>query len=243
MNKLVDASTLSKYTVCMGLRGPKPKGKVAIEWSPEFAYAMGLIATDGSLSKNGRIVDFTSKDQALVQVFIDSLKIVSVVGTKKNGSGYLSFRTQIGDVLFHKFLQKIGMFPNKTKTLAEIRVPEKYFADFLRGHFDGDGSSYSYFDKRWKNSFMFYVSFVSASKKHIYWIQKMNKKLYGVSGYMKKVKDKEFYELRYAKKEGLVIANKMYYNPSTPCLLRKRKKLLDTIRKNAQVEKLVNSLP
>jgi len=29
----------------MGLRGPKPKGKVKLEWSANFAYAIGLLAT------------------------------------------------------------------------------------------------------------------------------------------------------------------------------------------------------
>lgn len=224
----------------MGLRGPKPKGKVEIKWSADFAYAIGLIVTDGSLSKNGRVVDFTSKDKILVQTFIDSLKIISTIGIKMSGTGHCSFRTQIGDVLFHKFLQKIGIFPNKTKTLAGIYVPKKYFADFLRGHFDGDGSSYSYFDKRWKNSFMFYISFVSASKRHISWIQEMNKKLYKVSGYIRKVKNKEFYELRYAKKEGVAIVRNMYYNIEVPCLERKRKKLFLSVHTSAQVLKLVD---
>ena len=45
------------------------------------------------------------------------------------------------------------------KKLKSVVMPKKYFFDFLRGHFDGDGSFYSYWDKRWKSSYMFYVSF------------------------------------------------------------------------------------
>lgn len=221
-------------------RGPKPKGKVPIQWSPDFAYAIGLITTDGSLSKNGRIIDFTSKDKKLVETFLYALKIKSKIGTKISGTGYSSFRVQIGDILFYQFLLSIGMCPNKTKVLEDITIPKKYFVDFLRGHFDGDGSSYSYFDKRWKNSFMFYISFVSASKKHIFWLQKMNESFYGVVGYIRKIKDKEFYELRYAKKEGVVIAGKMYYNTRVPCLERKKKKLFLSIQTSAQVLKLVD---
>ncbi len=33
----------------MGKRGAKPQGKVKIKWSPNFAYAVGLITTDYSL--------------------------------------------------------------------------------------------------------------------------------------------------------------------------------------------------
>lgn len=224
----------------MGIRGPKPKGNVKTKWSPGFAYAIGLITTDGSLSKNGRSIDFTSKDKVLVQTLVDVLGITSKIGTKLNGFGHKSFRVQIGDVLFYNFLLRIGMCQNKTKVLGKITIPKKYFADFLRGHFDGDGSSYSYFDKRWKNSFMFYVCFVSASREHIFWIQETNKTLYNVSGYVKKLKDKEFYELRYAKKEGVVITSKMYYNAKVPCLERKRKKLFLSIQTSAQVLKLVD---
>lgn len=42
----------------------KPKGK-PVKWSPKIAYAVGLITTDGSLSKDGRHIDLTSKDRRL----------------------------------------------------------------------------------------------------------------------------------------------------------------------------------
>lgn len=41
----------------------KPMNKVKIKWSPEFAYAIGLLVTDGSLSKDGIHIDFTSNDK------------------------------------------------------------------------------------------------------------------------------------------------------------------------------------
>jgi len=36
-------------------------------WSPETAYVVGLIATDGNLSGNGRRVSITSKDLDLLE--------------------------------------------------------------------------------------------------------------------------------------------------------------------------------
>gem|GEM_PF-6676481 len=44
----------------------KPLGKVKIQWSPEFAYVIGLLTTDGNLSPDGRHINFTSKDRELV---------------------------------------------------------------------------------------------------------------------------------------------------------------------------------
>lgn len=57
----------------MGNRGPKPKGKVNIKWSANFAYAIGLIVSDGSLSKDGRHISFTSKDKERVDNFNKAL--------------------------------------------------------------------------------------------------------------------------------------------------------------------------
>ena len=231
----------------MGLRGPKPKGKVDRKWSANLAYIIGLIVTDGCLYNDGRHINFVSTDLQLVQLFKKLLKLENKIGLKKSKDTRLKRKVghviQFGDVMFFSFLCTLGLMPNKTKIMEEILIPDKYYRDFLRGHFDGDGTSYSYFDKRWKSSFMFYIAFVSASKKHIYWLQRKNKEFFGVEGYITKIKDKEFYQLRYAKKEGLVIIKKIYYTPTVPCLIRKRKKLLDAIKKNAQVMKLVYMHP
>ena len=40
----------------------KRLNRVKTEWSPEFAYAIGLLVTDGSLSKDGRHINFSSMD-------------------------------------------------------------------------------------------------------------------------------------------------------------------------------------
>ena len=57
------------------------KLKVKIKWSPKFAYAIGLIATDGNLSIDGRHIIFTSKDLQLVKLFEDCLR--REIGIKK----------------------------------------------------------------------------------------------------------------------------------------------------------------
>jgi len=156
----------------MGKRGPKPKSKVKLEWSSQFAYAIGLLASDGNLSPDGRHINFTSKDVELVQLFADSLAITVSFGKKGRGEGggKKYYVVQFSDVLFYQFLLELGLTPNKSKTLGEINIPPKYFFDFLRGSFDGDGCTHSYYDKRWRSSFMFYTIFVSASQLHIDWL-------------------------------------------------------------------------
>jgi len=158
----------------MGRRGIKPQNKVLIRWSSEFAYAIGLLVTDGSLSKDGRHIVLVSKDREMIENFMKALDFQNKIGRHSRGSSIDKkyYRVQFGDVNFYNFLLKIGLMPNKTKIIRDVKIPSKYFFDFLRGHFDGDGSFYSYWDPRWRSSFMFYTVFVSASKNHIEWLQK-----------------------------------------------------------------------
>lgn len=72
------------------------------------------------------------------------LDIKVKIGLKKSGeTARTAFRIQFGDVNFYKFLLRIGLIPNKSKRLSDLKIPNLYFFDFLRGHLDGDGSFYS----------------------------------------------------------------------------------------------------
>lgn len=120
--------------------------------------------------------------------------------------------------------------PNKTKRLAELAIPDRYFFDFLRGHHDGDGSFYSYYDPRWRSSFMFYLSFISASPAHVYWIRESLERLLGVHGHIATAKNSCVVQLKYAKRETLIILKKLYPRPDVACLARKRLKIERALR-------------
>lgn len=197
------------------------------DWSSNFAYAIGLLVTDGCLSSDGRHIDLTSKDKEQLKNFLSCVGIKVKIGEKGLGSSYGTgpyWRVQFGSVVLYKFFLSIGLTPAKTKTIEAIRIPDKFFFDFLRGHHDGDGSFYSYWDPRWKSSFMYYLTFVSASKKHVLWLQKKLSQLSGVVGTIHKASG-NVYQLRYAKKESFKILKKMYPNKEAICLSRKRLKI------------------
>jgi len=204
----------------------KPLGKISTDWSPELAYAIGLIVTDGSLSKDRRHINFTSKDMEMIQHFQNALQIECRVASKFSGfnKNEPAYYVQPGDVLFYRFLLDIGLMPNKTKTIGSLKIPKKYFFDFLRGHLDGDGCTYSYWDPRWRSSFMFYTCFVSASKRHVLWLNLMIANLLDISGHI--THSSTVYQLKYAKAESLILLRKLYPNPKVLCLTRKRLKII-----------------
>ncbi len=197
-----------------------------MRWSANLAYAIGLIASDGCLSKDKRHIDFTSKDLEQVENFKNILKLKTSIKIKYRGSlprlGY--YNLQFSNVILYRFLLSIGLTLNKSKVIGELAIPDKYFGDFLRGDFDGDGCTFSYWSKQWPNSFVLYTAFASASKKHLVWMQKKIQSLFGISGFIDSGNNSTF-QLKFAKKSSLALFKKKYHSPSVIHLKRKRFKI------------------
>lgn len=216
-------------------RGPKPKRIIEEKWTSNFAYAIGLLASDGCLASDGLLIDLTSKDREQLLNFSKCLGVNFHIGTKHGKASSVYSRIQFKNRLFYDFLLSVGLSSKKSLTLGKLKIPEQYFFDFLRGSFDGDGSFYSYWDSRWKSSHMFYIQFISASKKHIDWLQDELRKQIGVIGHINQDGKRGVFQLKYAKNETLEIIKKMYYSPNVVCLSRKYlkiKKALDIEKNN-----------
>ena len=215
-----------------------------ITWCSDFAYVIGLITTDGSLSNDGRHIVLVSKDLEQLHNFATIVKTRAKIVKKKsgyspNGTYYV---LQFGNVKLYNFLLAIGLHPNKSKTLKQVAVPNKYFADFLRGCLDGDGFTHSYWDKRWKASFLFYTGFTSASRDFLEWLSKQILTLFKVHGCIK-FAGKSTYQLIYAKQNSIILMKNLYYNDRITCLSRKKTKIdgaLSIINKQAGMLKLVD---
>lgn len=206
-------------------KGIRPKRKIKIKWSSNFAYGIGLLATDGCLSSDGRHITFVSKEIEQIKNFMRALDIKGIkVGITKSGyNNATAHRVQFGDVIFCRFLEGIGLTPAKSKTIGHINIPQKYLFDFLRGCLDEDGTFYSYWDPRWKSSFMFYTEFISASKNHISWIQEQIYKQLRIKGHITTDRNSVIIQLKYAKSDSIKLLRKIYSDRK--CLYLKRKKL------------------
>ena len=212
------------------------------KWTPNLAYILGLLVTDGNLSKDGRHITMRSSDKELLETFKQCLSITNAIGrTFNNGrASRPSYRVQFGNIQFYNWLIGIGIKPAKTYTIGKIKIPDNLFRDFLRGHLDGDGNVSAYIDRRvnyrghnYANQRIF-TRFISASHKHLVWLQSQIKKLAGMNGAFICNKQRienhvSMWELKFAKTESLKLLHWIYYDPSLPCLERKRELALKTM--------------
>jgi len=193
-----------------------------IIWSANFAYAIGLFVADGSLSKDGRHLDFTSKDLEQVENFLYCIGSDNLISTKSRntiGEGKNYFHTQFSDVTFYQFLNGIGIQNNKSLTINKVNVPNKYFADFLRGLLDGDGCiSLSHHIE--SKILQVKTRFTSGSNEFLRWLKEKVTSVAGVDrGCITKSTRCE--QLSYGKKDSLILINFMYYSSDGVCLRRK----------------------
>ena len=197
-------------------------------WNAELAYLAGLIASDGCMANDGRHIVVTSKDIEILEIAMEIIGIRPKLKQKIGGFGTVGYDLQFSNVALYDFLYTAGLHPAKSNTISKVSVPDCYYADFLRGEFDGDGSVYGYWDKRWKRSFMYYVSFCSASDLFLSWLQKKNSELVlTTSGSIHNGTRAK--NLTYAKSDSLKLFNFMYYASHIPNLTRKRVKFVDFI--------------
>lgn len=216
--------------------GNKRLDRFEYKWSPSLAYAVGLIATDGYISKDNRHIVLTSSDYDQIVTFRECLgkdnKIT--INPPTPISKKTSYRIQIGDVVLLEWLKSIGLQTNKSLTIGKLKIPDRFYPDFLRGSLDGDGHIRSYIDKynTYKNPKYiykrFFVFFNSASKKHIVWIRQNVAKLLKISGSFQENHSKtqlglnSMFSVKYSTKEAIKLVNWIYYNNGVPCLKRKR---------------------
>jgi hypothetical protein len=247
------ASAIRRRLVELGIaarpRGPYTGSAHAlrdcdIAWGPAVAYAIGVIATDGNLSSDGRHLSVTSQDQDLLETIRSCLGLTNAITPTFNSAGQRYFRVQWGNRCFLKGLRRIGLTPAKSLTLGALVVPDSYFADFLRGCIDGDGSILTYTDRyhtRTKAKYVYErlaVCLVSGSPTFIEWVQATAHRLFGVSGARIRQPQRDGrapqWLLKYGKRESLILLAVMYHAPDVPCLGRKRDKGLAFLAKIQQ---------
>ncbi len=206
----------------------KRLSKVYIEWSPSFAYVLGLITSDGNLSSDKRHINFTSKDRDLVETFKACLKLNNKIGYKTRGREIEKkyFTLQFGDRNFYDFLLKIGLMPAKSKILSKVKIPKKFFVDFFRGCIDGDGNI-GFFKHPESKLPQVRLRLSSASCSFLEWLHLQIKKQFKINGgWITNVNSRSgniCWYLNFGKSDSIKLLEFLYYDGVKDFLARKYK--------------------
>ena len=197
-----------------------------------MAYVIGFFAADGTITVNARggqfwCIQITDKELLEgIRTAVGSEHSISVRPQQKETHKAL-YRLQIGSIEMCDDLRALGYSERKTKSLAIPSVPEKYFADFVRGYFDGDGNVWSgeMHTERATRTPTISVAFTSGSKKFLSKLQSSLSERISATGSISKRNGKECWCLRYSIRNSLKLYDFMY-NGAVPGLFLERKRVV-----------------
>ncbi|MDD5465617.1 MAG: LAGLIDADG family homing endonuclease [Candidatus Omnitrophica bacterium] len=192
---------------------PQKRKELKIEGA-NLWYLVGLITSDGCLSKDGRHVDITSSDHDFLSKIKNKFSLTNRIGIKNKEKINLAYYIQISNKNFYDFLLSIGLIPNKSLTLGRLDVPKEFFNDFLRGLIGGDGSLRS-----WRHAtnlhMQWSLSVFSASEVFIKWLQTVIEAYLSCRGKIHSVlrpdRINPIYTLKYGKMAAKEITKHCYY--------------------------------
>lgn len=196
-------------------------------WSAGMAYVLGFFSADGCLTVNPRgshYVEFVSTDEDILQKIRLVLESEHKIRRREySHKGWKDlYRLQIGSKEMFNDLVRLGFTVNKSKTIRLPEVPERHFADYLRGYFDGDGcinyGRYRYKDRR-SSKYHIIFRLTSASKDFLTALSGSIVALVGTKG-KTLFASGDAYNLAYSTRDSLRILEYIYKTP-TICMNRK----------------------
>ena len=98
-----------------------------------MAWVLGLIVTDGCLSKSQYTIRIAQKDTEILKKVAKVMNSDFVLDKNKTPSLLLNSK------IMYKQLEEIGITSNKSTTIKMPDIPVQYLPHFIRGVIDGDG--------------------------------------------------------------------------------------------------------
>jgi len=194
--------------------------EVLAAWpSASLAYAVGVIAADGNLSKGNHVVRLSSTDFELTQHYRACLRLSSAVETRKQLPKHAShnplYWVAFTDHAYRAFLERLGLTPAKSLALGPLDIPDTVFPDFVRGYWDGDGGWYLKQGPQQRYPGLL-AQATCSSPAFFEWLQARIEQQTGLHGGLA---GKQLY---YYGAKAVTLGLWMYYAPELPSLTRKR---------------------
>lgn len=197
-----------------------------------MAYVLGFFAADGTITTNKNKFSYFAlqiRDRALLvricAVIESDHKISKRVHRKNNG---IFYRVQIGNTEICKDLQEMGFGPRKTGRLKMPKLPVKYFPNFVRGYFDGDGNVWTGFvhKDRGKKTYVINTTFTSCSKEFLNDLH-IKLKERGIRGGGIYKRKSNAYCLRLSVKDSILLYHLIYDTLENEMFLKRKKGSFD----------------
>lgn len=201
-----------------------------LEQSANMAYLLGFLASDGSVSKdrNDISLGLSSIDREILE------KIQNIIGGRPiddyiTAEGFSVSKLTFTSQIVKNELAKYNITPKKTFTLTPPdKLEKKYWIDYIRGYFDGDGSiNYIISNKslRWQ--------VCSATKEILQWIVDWLYEAYQIPKVNIQKQERvnsPLYVIQYSTNATKNIYN-ILYTPNTLFLKRKKDKFEEILKK------------
>ena len=206
--------------------------------SPNMAWILGFLASDGYISKksNEISIGLSSVDREILERIKKEIEIENPVRdfTSRAGFDYSELRWSCAK--HKKELAKYSIVPKKTFILEPpYALNEKYYLDYVRGYFDGDGSvnfievngKKHYTALRWQvcSATPSILEFILDTLES-YGVQRVN-----IQKNYREKSEKPLYSIQYSTNATKQIYNILYSTGSTLYLARKKNHFEEIIQK------------
>lgn len=116
------------------------------KWSPQMAWVLGLLFTDGYIMQKGKSlrVTISSIDYELLEKIrhhLNSTREIDIDVQSHDATKYI-YRFDFYREKMREDLSKLGLIQRKSLNIKFPDIPEEYIRHFIRGCWDGDGSVY-----------------------------------------------------------------------------------------------------
>lgn len=111
--------------------------------SPNMAYILGLLASDGTIRKDSNSIKLTlsEQDSEILEKIKKELDYHGTIKHYEDSKGYKNASLTFTSKQIKDKLAEYNIVPSKTFTFTfPTKLNKKYWRDFIRGYFDGDGS-------------------------------------------------------------------------------------------------------
>ena len=188
--------------------------------NPRMAYVLGFLAADGSVSLKENVLKITlsQKDRELLEQIKKELEYTGEIKDAITSKGFDISTLRITCREYKQDLQKYNIVPQKTYTFSFPTIlNEKYWIDFIRGYWDGDGTICTSGKEAIRASLCGY------KKDFLEFVLSYLEKKYQIPKVAIRQRNNTYY-FQYSNNSTILLYKALYYENNVMCMKRKKEK-------------------